>query len=96
VEPVLYWSIAAAAVLAIAAYAQSQVGHLIAIRWQAHLIRGLLAFTGGLFGFAAASDFRAVDPTSPTFLIFLTGLGAVHVPAAAILFFKRRRGESKS
>lgn len=94
--PSFYWAIAAVVVLAIAAYAQSQVGHLIAIPWQAHLIRSLLALTGGLFGYAAASDFTAVDPTAPALLIFLTGLGAVHVPAAAILFFKRRRGESKS
>jgi hypothetical protein len=88
--PTFYWGLGAVVVLAIATYAHRQIPRLIAVRWQALLVHAVLALTGGLFGYAAYSDFAAVGHDAPGVLIFLTGFGAIHVPAAAILFFKRR------
>jgi hypothetical protein len=77
-------------VLAISLYAHRQIPRLIAVRWQALLVHAVLALTGALFGYAAFSDFAAAGHEAPGLLVFLTGFGAIHVPAAAILFFKRQ------
>ena len=48
---------------------------------------------GVIFGYASAR--RVVEPLQMA-LAFLVGFGAVHVPAAIILFIKQSRGSAKS
>ena len=84
-----WWGAAAVALLLIALYAHLSIPRLIAVRWQALLVHGVLVVTGALFGYAAHSDFALVGHEAPGVLVFLTGFGAIHVPAAAILFFKK-------
>ena len=53
-----------------------------------------LAALGLVFGYVAADNFSAAE--APGMLTFLIAFGAVHVPAALILFIKRTAGAGKS
>jgi hypothetical protein len=78
--------------LSAAVYAQYRIPFHTANAYQARLTRALLGIIGVAMGWAAiryqqAAGLRAL-------LAFLNGFGAVHVPAAAILFLKRQRRKS--
>jgi hypothetical protein len=91
----LFLLIATTAVAAaIAAYAQLRIDRFTASPAATLLTRLVLAAVGVAFGAVAVLSyspdaFRAV-------LIFLCGFGAVHFPAAFILFVKRERGSGKT
>lgn len=56
-------------------------------------MRSVLAIVGVVFGYVTV---RHIGDTLPVLLVFLLGFGAVHVPAAAILFRRRFRDFGKS
>lgn len=56
-------------------------------------MRSVLAVVGVMFGYVTV---RHIGDTLPVLLAFLLGFGAVHVPAAAILFRRRFRDLGKS
>lgn len=58
------------------------------------LTRAVLVLTGLGFGLVSAAGY-ADDPVRTLFAI-LIGFGAVHAPAAVILFVKQARGAGKS
>ena len=58
------------------------------------LTRGILILIGVAFGFVAAKYYASTALPAP--LVFLSGFGLVHVPAAVILALKRKRGELPS
>ena len=74
--------------LAAAAYAHIQTPRYVATRSGVVATRGILVVVGLAFGYVAA-----VTSTEPTlsWLMFLAGFGAVHVPAALILLIKSAR-----
>jgi len=80
--------------LGVAAYAQIQIPRFTAGRASVMLARGVLAATGIAFGGVSAA-ISATDPGRAA-LIFLIGFGAVHFPAAFILFVKQARHSGKS
>ena len=86
--------VAAALVLAASIYAQLQIPRYTASPRAALLMRAGLIVLGLVFGYVAADNFgeAGVFPL----LTFLIGFGAVHVPAALILFIKRAGGTGKS
>ena len=84
----------AALLLALAAYAQLRIPDFTAGRGRSVAARAALAFTGLAFGYVATLRFGNADV--PPLVVFLAGFGLVHVPAAMILFIKRRRGSGKS
>jgi hypothetical protein len=86
--------LAASLLLVTAAYAQFQIPRYTAGRSAVWLTRALLIATGSAFGYVAAITYSA-DPALAT-LAFLVAFGAVHFPAAFILFVKRERGSGKS
>ena len=86
--------IAAVVLLALAAYAQVSVPRFVATRGNVLVTRGILLTTGLAFGYVAATTFPAED--APPALAFLIAFGAVHFPAALILFFKSGSGAGKS
>jgi hypothetical protein len=90
----LLLGIAAAALLSIAGYAHYRVPFHTAEGSRTMLTRGVLALVGLAFGYVMAAYYAG--PPSHLPLVFLAGFGAVHVPAAIILFVKRARGEGKS
>ena len=57
---------------------------------QLRIARAVLLVTGAAFGWLMARIYGALTDLNPI-LIFLTSMGIVHVPAAAILFIKRQR-----
>ncbi|MEC4721742.1 hypothetical protein RY831_21470 [Noviherbaspirillum sp. CPCC 100848] len=79
--------------LALALYAQFEIGHFTAGMLRAGIARTILVIVGIGFGLTAAAS---MEGTSSKVLTLLIGFGAVHVPAAAILFIKRQRGSRKS
>ena len=83
-----------ALVLAAAVYAQMQIPRFVANPRTALLTRAGLIVLGLIFGYVAADNFVAAE--GPGLLTFFAGFGAVHVPAAFILFFKRMGGAGKS
>jgi hypothetical protein len=83
-----------AVLLFAAAYAQLRIPRFEATRSGLLLTRGILLLVGIAFGLVSASYYAALG--LPSALVFLSGFGLVHVPAAFILFLKRRRGESPS
>jgi hypothetical protein len=93
----LYLLVPCAAIgLALAAYAQSQIPRYTAARPAILLTRTILIVVGLAFGAVAALPYAAaVDPVR-TALVFMCGFGAVHFPAAFILFVKRERGSGKT
>lgn len=86
--------VAATVLLALAGYAQTRIPALTAGRSKALLTRLVLALVGAALGYVAVASYP-VQGTDAV-LTFLAGFGVVHVPAAIILFLKRRRGENKS
>jgi hypothetical protein len=86
--------LAAVIVLALAIYAQQQIPRFTANPRSARLMRAGLIVLGLVFGYVAADNFG--DAGTPPLMTFLIGFGAVHVPAALILFFKRAAGAGKS
>jgi hypothetical protein len=91
-EPVLL-ALAAALLLAVALYAQRQIGNFTKGYWRIAGTRAVLGAVGIGFGLVFAA--KGEGPLMGT-LTFLTGFGLVHVPAAIILFIKRRRGSGKT
>lgn len=83
----------AAVALVAAAYAQHQIPRYTAGNGRVWFLRGVLVAVGLLVGLAAA---RYTSDSGRAFLGFLIGFGAVHVPAAFILFLKQARGAAKS
>ena len=81
------------ALLIIAGYAQWRIPRFEATRSGVFLTRGVLILIGVAFGLAVG---YFASPTYPAPLVFLSGFGLVHVPAAFILLLKRERGESPS
>lgn len=87
--------IIAAFLLAIAAYVQWQIENFVLEESRALAMRMVLVLLGIAVGivFARASAALATYTSAP---IFFIGFGLVHVPAAAILFLKRQRGEGRT
>ena len=91
---ILLSSLLAAFLLAAAAYAQVQVSRFTAKRSNVVLTRTVLIAVGIAFGYVASRPYLP-DPVRMV-LAFLIGFGAVHFPAAFILFVKRERGSGRS
>lgn len=79
--------------VALALYAQMEIGRFTAGAIRAGVARTLLVVVGIGFGLVSAAS---ADGTPSKILVLLIGFGAVHVPTAAILFIKRQRGSDKS
>ena len=77
-----------------AAYAQVTAARFIARPRHLWGLRIFLACLGIALGWLCAR-IGLLEGASPSALFF-TGFGLVHVPAALVLFFKSRRGESPS
>ena len=77
--------------LAAAGYAQYRTPYHTKTARDALWARLLLWVVGIAFGFVLATVYTSADGLEMV-LMFLIGFGAVHVPAAFILFSKRRRG----
>ena len=91
---ILVLSIAAALLLAAAAYAQLRIPYFTSTRAGVVVTRTVLVAVGLASGYVSARVYphdgvRAV-------LAFLIGFGAVHFPAAFILLVKAQRGSGKS
>jgi hypothetical protein len=84
----------AALVLAASIYAQHQIPRFTASPRTALLTRAGLIALGLVFGYVAADNLS--EAGIPPLLTFLIGFGAVHVPAALILFLKHAAGAGKS
>ena len=80
--------------LLLAIYAQLRIPRFTAGRQAIILTRAILIVVGIAFGYVAAASYA--DDRFLTLLAFLIGFGAVHVPAAFILFIKKERREGKS
>jgi hypothetical protein len=86
----------AAIALSLAAYAQAQIPRYTATRPAILLTRAILIAVGLAFGAVAALPYAAAADTLSTALVFLCAFGAVHFPAAFILFVKQARGSGKT
>lgn len=86
--------LAAAPLIALAIYAQIRIPLFTAGRGRVLFTRVMLATIGIAFG-AVATVLYPVDPAN-ALLAFLAGFGAVHFPAALILFFKGASHAKKS
>ncbi|HEX2197962.1 MAG TPA: hypothetical protein VHG88_04970 [Burkholderiales bacterium] len=84
----------AAILLPLAGYAQYRLPRHTARRSNVLATRALLVAVGIAFGYVIAATY-GTDYAS-RLLAFLAGFGAVHLPAAVILFVKRARGEGRS
>ncbi len=91
---VLPMILAAALALAAAIYAQRTIARYTASARAALLMRAGLIALGLVFGYVAADNFSQAE--APALLTFLIAFGAVHVPAALILFIKHAAGAGKS
>jgi hypothetical protein len=91
----LLWILAAAVLLAAAGYAQFRIACYTAGATRVVFARVVLIVVGIAFGYVAAKAF-ADGQSIPAWLVFFTGFGLVHLPAAIILFIKRERGAGKS
>jgi hypothetical protein len=89
----LLLSVLAVALLATAAYAHQRIPRYTAGTRRIWVLRVVLFAAGVIFGYASAR--HVVEPFQIA-LAFLIGFGAVHVPAAVILFIKQSRGAAKS
>lgn len=90
----LLLGLATAALLTIAGYAQYRIPFHTVTRDRTRLTRGVLAALGVAVGYVLATTYAGERSHLP--FVFLSGFGAVHVPAAAILFVKRARGAGRS
>ena len=86
--------ISAVVSLLLAIYAQWQIPRFTRTRAGVLITRSLLLAVGCAFGYVVSSTI--VDDRVPPLLAFLIGFGAVHLPAAFILFFKGAGGAGKS
>ncbi|HVL77537.1 MAG TPA: hypothetical protein VM406_16105 [Noviherbaspirillum sp.] len=77
----------------LALYAQMQIGSHTRGAGRVALTRLLLLAVGLAFGWVVSAN--AVEPAE-RFLVFVAGFGMVHVPAAVILFIKKRRGSGRT
>jgi hypothetical protein len=84
----------ALALLVAAVYAQWRLPRFEATHSGTLLARGILILIGVAFGFVSAAYYAG--PRYPAALVFLSGFGLVHLPAAIILVLKRERGEAPS
>ena len=89
----LLLALGAALLLAVAGYVHHRIPRHTRGRANALLTRAVLLVVGMGFGLYCAQF--APTPSDAT-LAFLNGLGLVHLPAAAILFLKRNRGEGRT
>lgn len=74
-------------------YVQRQIPRFTKPGMRVGLTRLLLALVGIGFGLIGAAEMREGFPQLAAFLI---GFGVVHIPAALILFIKRKRGEGRT
>jgi len=88
-----FLSLLAALHLAAAVYAQRRLPHYVAGVRRARALRAVLIVTGLSVG--SLATMYAAQPHVAV-LAFLSGFGAVHVPAAVILFLKQARGAARS
>lgn len=80
--------------LVIAGYAQWQIEGFVLDEARALAIRMLLVLLGIAVGIVFARTSLGSDAAPAA--VFFIGFGLVHVPAAAILFLKRQRGEGRT
>lgn len=90
---IVFLTFSACVMVAAAAYAHHLISRYVERPQKLLLTRTLLLLTGLVFGFAWAMNYPA-DPFL-ALLAFLVGLGAVHVPAAVMLFLKYGRGRAR-
>lgn len=83
----------AAALVAVALYAQHRIASHTASPRNTMLTRALLAVVGVALACVAV---LSAPPGVSAPILFVQAFGLVHVPAAMILFFKRARGEGRS
>jgi uncharacterized membrane protein len=89
----LFLTLLAAVNLLAAGYAHRQIPRFTAGARPVLFTRLVLLGVGIAVGYVSVSYIS--DPLA-TLLAFLIGFGAVHLPAAMILFIKRGRGAAKS
>lgn len=77
-----------------AGYAQLRIPRYTTGALRVLLIRTILLVVGIASGYVAAATYA--NNSALALLPFLIGFGAVHFPAAVILFIKRERGAGKS
>jgi hypothetical protein len=80
--------------LGAAVYAQYRIPRHTAGAGRIALARGILLVTGLVLGSVFAASYA--DDHAGALLAFLVGFGAVHIPAAIILFVKSQGGAGKS
>lgn len=90
---IVFLYLLAALHLAAAAYAQRNLPHHVIGKRRALVLRVVLLLTGIAVG-SLATMYSAQPHVA--ILAFLSGFGAVHVPAAVILLLKRARGAAPS
>lgn len=78
--------------LAVAAYAHLRLGYHTATQRQALVARAALLLVGLGLGWTAATLWIPAASSAAKTVAFLSAFGIVHVPAAVVLFIKRRRG----
>jgi hypothetical protein len=77
-----------------AVYSHARIPRYTAGRKRAALTRVVLALTGIGFGLVLAAGYTDDPPRA--LLACLIGFGAVHAPAAVILFVKKQRGAGRT
>ncbi len=90
---IVYLTILMLIALSAAIYAQWRIPFHTATARHTLITRLILLTVGVAFGTVVAATYTNTQGWLAV-LAFLTGLGLVHVPAAAILFLKRRRAQS--
>ena len=90
---ILMQAILALLLLAAAGYVQKQIP--VYTKGGARILaaRAILVLVGAAFGLTVTAY---VAGDLPKILTFIIGFGVVHLPAAIVLFIKRKRGEGKS
>ena len=89
----LFLTLLAAVNLLAAGYAHRQIPRFTVSARRVLFTRFVLVGVGIAVGYVAASE---MSGTVPAPLALLIGFGAVHLPAAMILFVKHERGAAKS
>jgi hypothetical protein len=89
----VFFALLAVLHLAAAVYAQRALPRFVAGAGRATLLRTVLILTG--IGVGSLATIYAAQPAVAV-LAFLSGFGAVHVPAAVILYLKQQRGAARS
>ncbi len=84
--------LATIAVVVAVIYAHYRLPFHSATRKQLWISRSVLVLVGFAFGWV---NVRLYGEALPPGLVFVSAFGTVHVPAAFILFIKRKRGEWK-